>query len=117
MRIPSTGDVADGPDGPTVLAMNSLLIRNHGPRLRQLEGRLRQVRDGSARSTASGPTGCSARVDDPHEVQVVLDFDDEAAATEFRGRLEQIRRSPQSQAQLVSHEGPVLLEVVGRQSW
>ena len=36
---------------------------------------------------------------------------------DFRGRLEQIWRTPQSRAQLVEHDGPVLLEVVGRQSW
>ena len=54
---------------------------------------------------------------DPHDVQVILDFDDEAVATEFRGRLEQILRTPQSREQLSSHRGPDLLEVVGRQSW
>ncbi len=57
------------------------------------------------------------RADDAHDVQVILDFDDEAAAADFRGRLEQILTTPQSQAVAVSHEGPVLLEVVGRQSW
>jgi len=57
------------------------------------------------------------RTDDEHDVQVILDFDDEAAADEFRARLEQILATPQSRAQVVSHEGPVLLEVVGRQSW
>jgi len=57
------------------------------------------------------------RTDDEHDVQVILDFDDEAAAAHYRGRLEQILASPQSQAQVVSHDGPVLLEVVGRQSW
>ena len=30
------------------------------------------------------------RADDAHDVQVILDFDDEAAAADFRGRLEQI---------------------------
>jgi hypothetical protein len=54
---------------------------------------------------------------DPHDVQVILDFDDEAAATDFRGRLEQILQSPQSREQVTSHRGPDLLEVVGRQSW
>ena len=54
---------------------------------------------------------------DPNDVQVILDFDDEAAATEFRGRLEQILQTPQSLEQLSSHRGPDLLEVVGRQSW
>ncbi len=56
-------------------------------------------------------------VDDPSDVQVVLDFDDQSAATEFRGRLEQILATPQSREQLVRHEEPVVLEVVGRQSW
>ena len=57
------------------------------------------------------------RADDAHDVQVILDFDDEAAAADLRGRLEQILTTPQSQAVAVSHEGPELLEVVGRQSW
>jgi hypothetical protein len=57
------------------------------------------------------------RADDAHDVQVILDFDDEAAAADFRGRLEQILATPQSQSVTISHEGPVLLEVVGRQSW
>ncbi len=57
------------------------------------------------------------RADDQHDVQVILDFDDEASALDFRGRLEQILATPQSRAQLVEHDGPVLLEVVGRQSW
>ena len=30
------------------------------------------------------------RADDAHDVQVILDFDHEAAAVDFRGRLEQI---------------------------
>ena len=38
------------------------------------------------------------RADDAHDVQVILDFDDEAAAADFRGRLEQILATPQSQA-------------------
>jgi hypothetical protein len=57
------------------------------------------------------------RADDEHDVQVVLDFDTEEAAVEFRGHLEQIWRTPQSQEQLVDHDEPVLLEVVDRQSW
>ena len=52
------------------------------------------------------------RAGDPHDVQVILDFDDEATATEFRGRLEQILRTPQSRDQLSSHQGPHLLEVI-----
>jgi len=57
------------------------------------------------------------RADDRHDVQVILDFDSESAAADFRGRLEQILATPQSQSVTISHEGPVLLEVVGRQSW
>ncbi len=57
------------------------------------------------------------RPDDPADVQVILDFDSEAAATEFRGRLEKIWSTPQSREQLVSHDEPVMMEVVGRQSW
>jgi hypothetical protein len=56
---------------------------------------------------------------DPHDVQVILDVDVdvEAAATEFRGRLQQVLATPQSREQPTSHRGPDLLEVVGRQSW
>ena len=57
------------------------------------------------------------RADDEHDVQVILDFDDEATAVDFRSRLEHIRTTPQSQAQLLDHGELVLLEVVGRQSW
>jgi hypothetical protein len=57
------------------------------------------------------------RADDEHDVQVILDFDSGAAAVDFRGHLEQILRTPQSRAQLADHDAPVLLEVVGRQSW
>lgn len=54
---------------------------------------------------------------DERDVRVVLDFDSAAAALEFRGHLEQIWRTPQSRAQLVAHDEPVLYEVVGSQSW
>jgi hypothetical protein len=57
------------------------------------------------------------RVDDAHDVQVILDFDSHDAAVEFRGRIEQIWRTPQSQAQLAGHDEPVVLEEVGRESW
>ena len=58
------------------------------------------------------------RADDAHDVQVILDFDD-------RGRGGRVPRPARAdpgarrsrRRQLVSHEGPVLLEVVGRQSW
>ena len=46
------------------------------------------------------------KVEDPHDVEVVLDFDDAAAAADFRGRLQQILATPQSRDQLVSHEAP-----------
>ena len=55
--------------------------------------------------------------DDANDVRVLLDFDTPDAAVDFRGHLEQIWRTPQSRAQLLSHEEPVLLEVVGRESW
>ena len=54
---------------------------------------------------------------DEHDVQVILDFDSEAAAVDFRGHLERISRTPQSRAQLADHDAPVLLQVAGRQSW
>jgi hypothetical protein len=57
------------------------------------------------------------RADDARDVQVILDFDSPEAAVEFRGHLEQIWHSPQSQAQLVDHDEPVLLHDVGQQSW
>jgi hypothetical protein len=57
------------------------------------------------------------RTDDERDVQVILDFDTHDAAVDFRGRLEQIWRTPQSRAQLAGHDDPVLLEVVGRESW
>jgi hypothetical protein len=57
------------------------------------------------------------RADDAQEVDVALDFDSPEAAREFRGHLEDIWRTPQSQAQLVGHAEPVLFEVVGQQSW
>ena len=55
--------------------------------------------------------------DDGSDVQVILDFDSPEEAIEFRGRLEQIFETPQSREQLVEHEPPALMEVVGRQSW
>jgi hypothetical protein len=55
--------------------------------------------------------------DDEHDVQVILDFDSRADATAFGAQLQRIWSTPQSQQQLLDHEDPVLLEVVGRQSW
>jgi ribosomal protein L35AE/L33A len=54
----------------------------------------------------------SRRVDDPSQVVVDLEFDSVEDATAFRGALEQIWRTPQSQQQLVSHEAPVVYDVV-----
>jgi hypothetical protein len=52
------------------------------------------------------------QVDHPDTVVVDLDFDSVEAATEFRGALEQIWRTPQSREQLVAHSTPVLYDVV-----
>ena len=52
------------------------------------------------------------QVDDPNKVVVDLDFDSIEEATDFRGALEQIWRTPQSQQQLVAHSTPVLYDVV-----
>ena len=45
-------------------------------------------------------------------VDVALDFDSLETAQEFRRHLDKIWQTPQSQAQLISHEEPVLLDVV-----
>jgi len=52
------------------------------------------------------------RVDDPHQVVIDLDFDTVEDATAFRGALEQIWQTPQSQEQLVAHGTPTLYDVV-----
>jgi hypothetical protein len=57
------------------------------------------------------------RADDAHDVQVILDFDSPEEAVEFRGRVEQIWRTPQSQAQIAGDHEAVLMEDVGRESW
>jgi hypothetical protein len=57
------------------------------------------------------------RTDDTHDVQVMLDFDSPEEAVEFRGRIEQIWQTPQSQAQIAGDHEAVLLEDVGRHSW
>jgi hypothetical protein len=54
----------------------------------------------------------SRRVDDPNNVVVDLDFDSVEEATAFRGALEQIWRTPQSKEQVVTHEAPLLYDVV-----
>jgi hypothetical protein len=52
------------------------------------------------------------QIDDPNKVSVDLEFDTVEDAAAFRGALEQIRQTPQSQAQLVSHNEPQLYDVV-----
>jgi hypothetical protein len=54
----------------------------------------------------------SRQADDPSKVVVDMDFDSLEEATAFRGALEQIWQTPQSKDQLVSHDAPVLYEVV-----
>jgi|SRR5689334_11020339 len=49
---------------------------------------------------------------DPQQVVVDLHFDDTEAAVSFRGALEQIWATPQSQQQLIAHSTPALYEVV-----
>ncbi|RZI93455.1 MAG: hypothetical protein EOO67_06605 [Microbacterium sp.] len=58
-----------------------------------------------ARSTADG-----------NQVVVDLDFDTVQEATAFRGALEQIWRTPQSQQHLVRHAEPVIYDVVENRS-
>jgi hypothetical protein len=52
------------------------------------------------------------RADDPQQILIDLEFDDRAAAEAFTQVLAKIWSSPQSQAELVSHSEPVLLETV-----
>ena len=54
----------------------------------------------------------SRGIEDPNKVVVDLDFDSVEAATDFRGALEQIWRTPQSQAQVVTHTRPTVYDVV-----
>lgn len=51
-------------------------------------------------------------LEDPQCVEIHLDFDDSAAATAFRDKLLNVWQTPQSQAQLVDHEQPTILDVV-----
>lgn len=53
---------------------------------------------------------------DPQRVLVDLDFDDPAAAIEFRGALQKIWATPLSQQQMIKHGDPLLLDVVVRQT-
>ena len=54
----------------------------------------------------------SRRTDDDHKIAIDMDFDSAEDATQFRAALEQIWRTPQSKGQLVSHETPLLYDVV-----
>ena len=54
----------------------------------------------------------SRRPDDPQQIVIDLEFDDRSSAEAFTGVLAKIWSSPQSQAELVSHSEPLLLEVV-----
>jgi ribosomal protein L35AE/L33A len=49
---------------------------------------------------------------DPNQVTVDLEFGSTADAEAFVPKLEQIWSTPQSQEQLVSHEGPEIMELV-----
>lgn len=50
--------------------------------------------------------------DDPNKVVVDLDFDSVSRAEDFRQVLAKIWRSPQSQAELVSHSEPLIVDLV-----
>jgi len=52
------------------------------------------------------------RVDDPSRVDVELDFDSVAEAGAFREKLEKVFATPRSRQELLSHETPVLLNLV-----
>jgi ribosomal protein L35AE/L33A len=52
------------------------------------------------------------RVDEPNQVIVDLDFATVEEAVAFRGALEQIWRTPQSQQQLVDHGTPLVYDIV-----
>lgn len=54
----------------------------------------------------------SRRADNGNEILVDLDFDTVQEATAFRGALEQIWRTPQSQQHLIAHSTPVVYDVV-----
>lgn len=53
---------------------------------------------------------------DPQRVLVDLDFDDAAAAVEFRAALEKVWATPLSQREMVRHGDPLLLDVVVHQT-
>lgn len=58
----------------------------------------------------------SNRIDDPHAVVIDLDFDTVEDATVFRGRLEKVWASPQSQAELAEHATASLYELIEQHS-
>jgi hypothetical protein len=51
-------------------------------------------------------------LEDPQRVEIHLEFDDSAAATAFRDTLLNVWGTPQSQAQLIDHEQPTILDLV-----
>lgn len=51
-------------------------------------------------------------LEDAQHVEIHLEFDDFAAATAFRDKLLNVWETPQSQAQLVDHEHPIILDLV-----
>ena len=52
------------------------------------------------------------RPDDPQQIVIDLEFDDRAAAEAYTDILAKIWSTPQSQAELVFHSEPLVLEVV-----
>ena len=50
--------------------------------------------------------------DDPQQIVIDLDFEDRSTAEAFKGFLAKVWASPQSEAELVSHSEPLLLETV-----
>lgn len=55
-------------------------------------------------------------LEDPQRVEVHVEFDDSAAASAFRDKLVNVWGTPQSQAQLVDHEQPTMLDLVEERS-
>ena len=89
------GCAAAAPDAPTWRHDNQPADPQHGPRLRRLEGGLRQVRAlprGPRRPLLPGPPPGRRRPRRPGHPRLRR----RGAAVEFRGRLEQIWRTPQS---------------------
>jgi hypothetical protein len=54
----------------------------------------------------------SRQVEDPNKIVIDLDFDSVEDAVAFGAALEQIWRTPQSQAQVVTHTRPTVYDVV-----